>query len=159
MKNTFLIILLFLLLSSCSKLDKKIELIENELNIELNNNYNVLENEFVQQAFLETDYKLILRIQLEENQILNILSQIKNEPYYNQLGKFKTENGEIRLAGIENINYFKRVEDSLRKTKYRGSWFQTDSGYEFIDIEKKSDAIDAKIILKERILEFEFIQM
>ncbi len=156
MKNILKFIVIICLLSSCSNQEKRIILLEKELNIELGNNYNVIQDDDISHNGFESDYTLILKIELNKTDIDRIVKQIKSEPYFNQLGKFKNEQGGITLIGKENHKYFEKATDSLKNTKYRGSWFVTNKGFEFVDLGNNMEPIDAEINLTENTLKFEF---
>ncbi len=156
MKNIFKFILIVCLLTSCSNQEKRIILLEKELNIELGNDYKIIQDDDVSHNGFESDYTLKLKIELNKNDLERIVEQIESEPYYDQLGKLRSETGRYRLAGQENIDYFKNATDSLKKTKYRGSWFKTNTGFEFMDLGNKMEPIDAEINLTELTLKFEF---
>jgi len=156
MKYILKLLIIVCLLSSCSNQEKRIILLEKELNIELGNDFKIVRDDDISHNGFESDYTLILKIELNKNDIDRIITQIKSEPYFNQLGKFKNEQGGVTLSGIENITYFKNATDSLERTNYRGSWFPTKTGFEFIDLGNKMEPIDAEINLKDRTLEFEF---
>ena len=156
MKNILKLLIIVCLFFSCSKQEKRIVLLEKELNIELGNSYKVIQDDYISHNGFESDYTLILKIVLNKTDIDRIVEQIKSEPYFNQLGKFKNEQRGITLIGKENIKFFENATDSLKSTKYRGSWFQTSKGFEFIDLGDNMDPIDAEINLAERTLKFEF---
>ncbi|WP_299190490.1 hypothetical protein [uncultured Aquimarina sp.] len=156
MKSIFKFFIIVCLLTSCSNQEKRIILLEKELNIQLGNDYKIIQDDDISQNGFESDYTLKLKIGLNKNDLERIVEQIESEPYFDQLGKFKSETGRYRLAGQENINYFKSATDSLKKTKYRGSWFKTNTGFEYMDLGNNMEPIDAKINLKERTLKFEF---
>ncbi len=156
MKNILKFLVIVCLFSSCSNQEKRIILLEKELNIELGNSYNVIQDDDISHNGFESDYTLILKIELNKTDIDRIVKQIKSEPYFNQLGKFKNKQGETILSGKENHEYFEKATDSLKNTKYRGSWFRTDFGFEYLDLKGGYEIIDAEINLKERTLKFEF---
>jgi len=156
MKYIFKFLLLAFLLASCSNQEKRIILLENELNFDLGENYEVVKDEDISHNGFESDYTLNINIKLYKAELDRIINQIELEPYFDQLKRFRSERGRYRIAGNENMEFFKVVADSLLKTKYRGSWFRTDYGFEFLDMEDGYEPIEAEIHLKEQILKFEF---
>ncbi|AXT54671.1 hypothetical protein D1815_02470 [Aquimarina sp. AD1] len=156
MKNILTFILIAFLLTSCSNQEKRIILLEKELNIELGKDYKIIQDDDVSHNGFESYYTLKLKIELNKNDLERIVKQLESEPYFDQLGKFRSETGRYRLAGQENIDYFENATDSLKRTKYRGSWFKTNTGFEFMDLGNKMEPIDAEINLKELTLKFEF---
>lgn len=156
MKYIFKFSLLAFLFASCSNQEKRIILLENELNIELGENYEVVSDEDKSNNGFESDYTLNINIKLNKADIERIIKQIETEPYFDQLKRFKSERSRYQIAGNENTEFFKVVADSLIKTKYRGSWFRTDYGFEFLDMEDGYEPIEAEIHLNEKVLKFEF---
>ncbi len=148
MKSIFKLLILVCLFGSCSNQEKRIILLENELNIDLGENYKVIKDEDVSHNGFESDYTLNLSIKLNKNELEKIIKQIETEPYFDQLSRFKSERGRYRVAGNENMKFFEVVTDSLKKTKYRGSWFRTDTGFEFLDLEDGMEPIEAEINFK-----------
>ncbi|MFD2725588.1 hypothetical protein [Hyunsoonleella rubra] len=156
MKYIFKFLLLASLFASCSNHEKRIILLENELNIDLGENYEVVKDEDKSNNGFESDYTLNINIKLNKAELDRIINQIETEPYFDQLKRFRSESGRYRIAGNENMEFFKSVADSLTKTKYRGSWFRTDTGFEFLDMEDGYEPIEAEIDLKEQVVKFEF---
>ncbi|WP_422084145.1 hypothetical protein [Ulvibacterium sp.] len=156
MKNIFKSIILVCLITSCSNQEKRIALLENELNIDLGNRYEVLKDDDISHNGFESDYTLKINIKLDKTELDRITKQIESEPYFDQLSKFRSERGRYQIAGNENMEFFKVVTDSIKKTKYRGSWFRTDSGFEFLDLDDGNEPIEAEINLNEQVLRFEF---
>ncbi len=156
MKYISKFLILVCLITSCSNQEKRIILLENELNIDLGENFEVLKDEDVSHNGFESDYTLKINIKLDKTELERIIKQIESEPYFDQLKRFRSERGRYRIAGNENMEFFKLVTDSIMKTKYRGSWFRTDSGYEFLNLEDGYEPIEAEINLNEQVLKFEF---
>lgn len=117
-----------------------------ELGIHLGNNYKVVQDEHVSRGFLKDYYRLNLEIEVSDKDMGNILEQIKSGPYYNQLGKFRREKRRYLVVGKEDMIFFKSVIDSIVKTRYKGSWFITDEGFEFIDLVQNEKSIYAEIM-------------
>lgn len=119
-------------------------------------NFEVVKDEDISHNGFESDYTLNINIKLNKAELDRIIKQIESEPYFDQLKRFRSERGRYQIAGNENMEFFKVVADSLSKTKYRGSWFRTDTGFEFLDMEDGYEPIEAEIDLKEQVLKFEF---
>ncbi|WP_431126901.1 hypothetical protein [Flagellimonas flava] len=156
MKSIFKVLILIGLLGSCSNQERRIILLENELNIDLGEKYEVLKDKDVSHNGFESDYTLELNIKLNKDELERIIKQIETEPYFDELSRFKSERGRYQIAGNENLQFFKVATDSLKKTKYRGSWFRTESGFEFMDLDDGMEPIEAEINVKKQILKFVF---
>lgn len=156
MNYIFKLLIIVCLITSCSNQEKRIILLENELNINLGENFKVVKDEDISHNGFESDYTLKIYIKLNKEELDRIIKQIESEPYFDQLKRFRSERGRYQIAGNENMEFFNVVSDSLLKTKYRGSWFRTDFGLEFLDMEDGYEPIEAEIHLKEQILKFEF---
>ena len=156
MKSISKFLILVCLIASCSNQEKRIELLENELNIDLGKNFTVIKDEDISHNGFESDYTLKINIKLNKVELERIVKQIETEPYFDQLSRFRSEKGRYQIAGNENMIFFNLVTDSLKKTKHRGSWFRTDSGFEFLDLEDGMEPIEAVINLREQTLKFEF---
>lgn len=161
------VILLSLFIFSCSKIDKRVELLENTLKIDLSENYQVLNDSYVSKnQLLERDFTIILGIKLEQQELDSIVKVIEERPYFDKLGRFKNDSGGYTLIGSEASMDFNDIVDSLSRTKFRGSWFKTSNGYEFADVNmkfkdlsKEQNKVDAKINLIERTITFEYTSM
>ncbi len=124
-------------MTACSNVEDRIELLENKLQIEIPNVYTVVQDEDISYNGLESDYKVVLKLQLESEGIQKIENQINQTPYYNQLVKFQGKGNGIGTFTREEMVEFKLIQDSILKTKYRGTWIETVEGFEFIDLEIK----------------------
>ncbi len=144
------------LLSSCSNQEERIKLLEKELNIELGNGYEIIKDDDASHGAFDSDYTLIVQVKLEKFDLDKIVKKIKSEPYFNQLGRFKNKYGGITMIGEHDIRFFKNAKDSLKNTEYRGSWFETEKGYEFIDLGEILEPVYAEIDSKESSLLFQF---
>jgi hypothetical protein len=154
----YTIILILMLLISCSKEKERIEFLKDTLQIELNSEVKVLENESVQAELFLPDYTLTLKIELTKNQIEKITDQITEVPYFNELDYFKWKDNSRYLQDNDGLN-FETIQDSIAKTKYRGSWIKTKEGFEFVDCGKSHDMVLAWINTNTNTLKFEFTDM
>ena len=150
------ILSLTVIFTACSNVEDRIELLENKLQIEMPNEYTIVQDEDISYNGLESDYKVVLKLQLESEGIQKIENQINQTPYYNQLVKFQGKGNGIGTFTREEMVEFKLIQDSILKTKYRGTWIETVEGFEFIDFGDKMEPIDACIDSKENTLTFEF---
>ena len=107
MKYIFKFLLLAFLLASCSNQEKRIILLENELNFDLGENYEVVKDEDISHNGFESDYTLNINIKLYKAELDRIINQIELEPYFDQLKRFRSERGRYRIAGNENMEFFK----------------------------------------------------
>jgi len=152
------IIVVFIILSSCSKQEEKIEFLKNTLQIELLSDVNVLENEVEHNELFLPDYTFNMTLSLNNNQIEKIKKQIISVPYFNELEYYRWTNG--RRYMMDNGGYnFKTVQDSIASTKYRGSWIKTSNGYEFVDFGKTNDSVKAWLNTETNTLKFVFVDM
>lgn len=157
-------IILSIFLISCSKVDKRVELLERTLDIDLSENYQMLNDSYVSKnQLLERDFTIILGIKLEQQELDSIVRVIEGRPYFDELGRFKNNSGGYTLIGSEASMDFNNIVDSLSRTKFRGSWFKTSNGYEFADVNmkfkdltKEQNIVHAKINLIERSITFEY---
>lgn len=159
MKNCIKLLIAILLLSSCSSQAERIQILEKELNIKLGDNYNVIQDDNISEDDFGGDYTLILKIKLDTKEVDRIVTKIQSEPYFNELGKFKNEDGGTRYNGPEEEQLFSIANDSIKSSKYRGSWYITEMGYRFLDLGTDTELIDAEINLEENTLTFELIHL
>lgn len=147
-----------MMFNSCSdNLDKRIELLEEELNIELPAKYEVMQDDDVSHNGFESDYTLIVKLQLEPSGTENVLDQIRETPYFNQVGKYFGErHGGIELFGQEEIDAMEVIKDSIPKTKYRATWFKRGDGYKLMDLEGGYEPINAFLDTVNNTLKFVF---
>ncbi|NOQ73622.1 MAG: hypothetical protein GQ574_16570 [Crocinitomix sp.] len=153
MVKLLLFIFISLLLFSCSKLENRINALEEELKITLPADYDVIEHEYYPQGL---DYTFVLKLKFNSAGTDTLIAQIKTVPYFDQLDAFRTDGGSLTLMGDE-VGSYKFFEDSIAKTPYRGSWTSTDVGYEFIGFRDNKSNIDAWINSTAHTLEFQYV--
>jgi len=95
-KINMMLIIIFMTLASCSDDSEKIKLLESSLDINLRNNYEIIDDAYLsREGFLESDYSIKLTLKLSENDLNQIVHEIKRHPFYNELGKYRNRsNGE-----------------------------------------------------------------
>jgi len=145
-------------LLSCSRQDKRVELLQKELNINLPSNYVIDEDKDITDDAFTGDHTVTIELKFDKNSMDSVINQIKNVPYYNELERFRTG---VKVG--DDIQYYEVITDSMSQSKFRGSWFETDIGYEFIDLtdfEKPANSlIKAKIQVEKSVLTFVYIDM
>lgn len=103
-----------------------------------------------------------MTLKLSDNDLNQIVHEIKRRPFYNELGKYRNRSNGFTFVGIEEREKFNEIVDSLVQTNYRGGWFRTDKGYEFADVSfyfeprNLNNSIYAKIDELESILVFRY---
>ena len=151
--RTYFLIAILIVFVSCSKQKEKIDFLKSTLQIELQSEVKILENEVKHNELFLPDYTLNLTIGLNKNQMEKITDQITNIPYYNELEFYRWRDNSRNL--LDNENYtFQTVQDSIAKTKYRGSWIKTELGFEFVDFGKTHDIVQAWLNTETNSLKF-----
>ena len=149
MKQIGVLIILITCFASCSNFDKRIKLIEKELQIHLPIKYEVLKDEDISHNGFESDYTLILKLKFEQKEFDSVISQIKLSPF------FQYANNLSSPAESKSITR-KMIADSLETSLYRGIWIITENGFEFKDQGNKREPIAGEVNTADRTLEFTF---
>ena len=149
------LLLLVSLLSACSNVQARIDLLEEELSIELPEEFGVMQDDDISHNGFESDYTLIVKLKLEPEGTTDILTQIREVPYFNQLERYYNDGTGIHLMN-EEIEIHKKVEDSISRTDYRASWFRDHNGYRLVDFGNPLEPIDAFLDTVENTLLFEY---
>ncbi len=138
--------------------NKEVDFLKSTLQIEIDSDVKVLNNEIESKELFIPDFTLSLTIGLNNNQIEAIIDQIAKMPYYDELAFYRWKDSSRNL--LDNGNYtFQAVQDSIAKTKYRGSWIKTEIGFEFIDFGKTHDIVHAWLNTESNSLKFIFVDM
>ncbi len=151
----FLFIILFF---SCSNQKEKIDFLKKELQIEIPSEVEIIKDEVEKSELLLPDHTLRMTISLNKTQIELISKQIIDFPYYNELEYYRWRDGN-RYIMDHGIYNFKTIQDSIAKTKYRGSWIKINDGYEFVDFGKTHNILHSWINTNDNTLKFVFIDM
>lgn len=134
---------------SCSNnLDKRLALIERELNIDLPETFEVIQDDDITISVVPSEYDLILTLKFDEGGFVKLEEQIRKTPYFNQTWHFDNSNNE-------------EVKDSLSRSTFRGTWHETESGFDFDDFfgPETSQLIKGGINVEEKTLKFTFQQI
>ncbi len=158
LSNRWYILSFVILLWSCSNLDKRIELLERELDLKLPENYEVVQDDDISFNGLESDYSLIVTLKFESQEFDTVIQQIKLIPYFNELESFRRQGSSLTLVGDE-IEQYERLKEEFKSLPYRGSWTSIESGFQFVDLGNKHESVDAWINTENKTLKFEFIHL
>ena len=155
-KATFILISSLALLSCASNVEKRIELLENELHIALPVEYEITQDEDVTLEHIPLEYRLSLTLRFAPSGIDDVVSQVHGTPYFDQLGEYRDTG-----RGIMVTPEYHQIKDSLRSSNLRGIWISSDEGYEYVDFfgPETMRPIKAWINTSMRTLKFEYMKI
>lgn len=143
-----------------------IDKMEESLNIELDGDYSIKKNSIIQNG--RQDYNATVVINLSNESLENLISQIEKSTFYN-LNQDFYGNDELKWKNSDTVTYWK-VRNYLEEKKLTGYWIkQDDLSYDFYEptlsdipnsaiLFHEGYTVSAHLSKKDKILQFEYIK-
>lgn len=100
-----------------------VDTMEESLNIELEGDYSVINNSIIQNG--QQDYNATVVINLSNESLENLISQIEKSTFYN-LNRNFFGNDELKWKNSDTVTYWK-VRNYLEEKKLTGYWIKQDN--------------------------------
>jgi hypothetical protein len=150
--TTSLISIFSLILFACSNQEARLKSIEEELSIELPKSFEVIQDDDISHNGFESDYTQIVTIKFEKDEFDQLINQIKNSPYFDQLAHYKGKSLQFPNSKI-SIQH-SDILDSLSSISRSGTWVMENSNYKYIDFFTWADFCDGYIDTANRTLKY-----
>ena len=144
-------------LSSCaSNVEKRIELLQNELHIVLPPDYEIIQDEDVTLEHIPYEYRMTLTLRFSQTGFESLVGKVHESPFFDQLHDYR-EMG----SGVTITPEYAEIKDSLKSNNRRGGWIRDPNGYKFIDFfgPESMRPIKASVDSTMRTLTFEYIKI
>ena len=142
MKHTILIVILSILFS-CSNENVRVQMIEDNLQIELPQNYEVIENNF--EGLI--DFEINMKLKFDKKGLRFVEKQIHKTKYY--------EWADINILA----KYPKKLTVVNQDTMIKGRWINIKKGYRFNYIGDWTESVFAEIDTLKKELNFKFVHL
>ena len=136
-------ILIILVLTSCSGEMTRLELLENELQIRLPENFETIENST--EGFV--DFEINIKLKFDNNELRIITKQIEESRYFD-------------WSNIQVLSKFPDKETIVKQdTTINGIWKNDKNGYYFEFYGDWSEPVSARLDTLEKTLKFTFVHL